>query len=185
MAARKRAAPKKAPKRKAAKAASSKTTATTSEVAKPAGYVFGRPSVYDPAMCERVIKYGEEGKSRAWIAAKLGITRGTLYEWMKSHPDFSDALDVAKLREQAWWEDAGQENMISDREGPSINAGLYNKQMASRFREDHAERHEVTGADGGPIATRDETPLDREAAARLFALAIAHAVANSSDKDDS
>ena len=32
-----------------------------------------------------------------------------------------------------------------------FNAALWHKNVASRFREDYADRKEVTGANGGPI----------------------------------
>jgi len=113
----------------------------------------GRPSMYDPEFCEIVLELGAEGKSKAQIAARLGINRDTLNEWTKIHPEFSVAVKNAQELALAWWEDAGQVNMA--RQG--FNATAYIFQMKNRFREDYRDvtAMEHTGKNGGPIETRD------------------------------
>src|SRR5690606_23308563 len=48
----------------------------------------GRPTKYDPAMCEQVIELGEAGKSKAQIARSLGVTRETIDIWAREHQEF-------------------------------------------------------------------------------------------------
>lgn len=116
---------------------------------KPEGYVFGRPTDYRPEYCERVIEWGRQGKSKTWMAAKIGVSRPTLLLWEKTHPDFSNAMEHAKALEQMWWEDAGQDGMVADK----FNSGVWSRSMAARFPHEWREttRQENTGADGGPI----------------------------------
>jgi len=114
---------------------------------KPAGFVFGRPTLYDPSYCEKVIEWGKLGKSVTWMAASLDVTKGTIYEWINTHQDFSDAIERAKVHCQLWWEDAGQSGMVADK----FNSAVWQKNMSARFRSDWAERQEHTGAEGGPI----------------------------------
>lgn len=111
----------------------------------------GRPTIYDPAHCERVIELGREGKSHAQIAAALDVARMTLYEWASRHPEFSDAITRAKDLAQAWFEDRGQAG-LSSRE---FNASLWAKQVSCRFREDYTDtsKQEISGPGGGPIPT--------------------------------
>ena len=107
----------------------------------------GRPSLYKPEYCERVIELGKEGCSPAEIASDLDVDRVTLIDWSRAHEDFSTALTRAKIHEQAWWERAGKSGMIADR----FNAQVWTKSVSARFKDDYSERREVTGAGGGPI----------------------------------
>ena len=109
----------------------------------------GRPSTYNPEFCERVIEYGKQGKSITWMAAELGVHKDSLYEWMKVHPEFSDAITQAKQYSQQWWEDAGQNGMLA----PGFNASVWSRSMAARFPEDWRENKgvELSGPNGGPM----------------------------------
>lgn len=99
----------------------------------------GRPSDYDPSYCDDVVEYGKQGKSRAWIAAELGICRQTLANWEAAHPEFLDATTRARLFSQQWWEDAGQSGMTSDK----FNATVWAKNMNCRFRDEWVDKQEV------------------------------------------
>lgn len=111
----------------------------------------GRPTDYDPSMCQEVIDLGRRGKSHAQIAADMGVSRSSLYLWAEQYPQFSDAMDEAYALSQAWWENAGQMGMLM----PGFNASVYNKQMANRFRKEHGDVSKVehSGPNGGPIPT--------------------------------
>ena len=107
----------------------------------------GRPSLYKPEYCEIAVELGKEGCSPAEIAAHFDVDRVTLIDWANAHDEFSTALMRAKIHEQAWWEKAGKSGMFADR----FNATVWAKSVSARFRDDYAERREVTGANGGPI----------------------------------
>ena len=98
---------------------------------KPAKRPVGRPSKYDPSFCERVIELGRLGKSRAYIASEINVSRETLDEWERDYPEFSDAMDEAMRHSQRWWEQAGQDGLTA---GPgSFNAAVWSRSMAARF----------------------------------------------------
>lgn len=122
----------------------------------------GRPTKYNASICEAVVGYGKSGKSRAWIAAELGICRQTMANWEKEHPEFLDATTRAGLYSQQWWEDAGQVGMISDK----FNASVWSKSMAARFPDDWRDitRSEHTGKDGAAI---EVVPSETEIARRV------------------
>ena len=107
----------------------------------------GRPSLYRPEFCERVIEMGALGKSLTQMAARLGVDKASVIRWREEHEDFRTALARAMTLSQDWWEERGQLG-VDDR---NFNATLYNKIVASRFREDYSERQEITGANGGAI----------------------------------
>jgi transposase len=52
----------------------------------------GRPSEYRPEMCEDVQKWTQEGIVNHEIAARLGITETTLYDWKNKYPEFSESF---------------------------------------------------------------------------------------------
>lgn len=78
------------------------------EIAAATPHPGGRPSKYDPAYCDQVIECLEQGASLTSFAAAIGVARSTINEWMKAHPEFSDACARAKAKCAAWWEDRGR-----------------------------------------------------------------------------
>jgi helix-turn-helix resolvase-like protein len=121
---------------------------------------IGRPSKYDPAMCETVLELGEQGKSKAQIAKALGVTRPTLDSWSDKHPDFLYALKAAKDLELAWWEDKGQAGL--DAGQGNFNATAFIFQMKNRFRSDYRDQqdhnHGVSDELGELLARIDAGP---------------------------
>lgn len=104
---------------------------------------MARPTVYKPSLCEKVVEYGKMGKSVAWMAAELGVSKQTLHNWTQEHPEFLDAFTRAKLESQRWWEDVGQEHVVARPGEGSLNAGVYARSMAARFPEDWRENKGV------------------------------------------
>jgi orotate phosphoribosyltransferase-like protein len=64
----------------------------------------GRPSKYKKQYCSKVIELFSEGKSVIQIAAELDVSRDTIYEWQKAHPEFSDSIKKGMTKSEAFWE---------------------------------------------------------------------------------
>lgn len=111
---------------------------------------IGRPSLYRPEYCERVLEMGMEGYSIAQMAATLGVDKASVYRWRDENADFRTALSKAMTAAQAWWERLGLEGMQNNKQ---FNALVWKISMQARFREDYTERkvQEITGANGGAI----------------------------------
>lgn len=124
---------------------------------------MARPTEYDPAYCERVIDYGRAGKSRAYMAAQLGVTRQTLHNWEAAHPEFLDAMDHARNLAQVWWEDKGQDGMSQQ----GFNASIWSRSMAARFPDDWREKQHVEHS--GAIDTSTKEQRDAAVAAAMRA----------------
>lgn len=92
-------------------------------------YVFGRPTIYDPAMCDVVIEKFGQGYSVCEVCVKLGIAQDTFYDWQKKYEDFSEAIRIGLTAAQAWWEQMSRNN-LSSRE---FNANLWSFNMKNRF----------------------------------------------------
>lgn len=56
----------------------------------------GRPTKYDPSFCDTIIELGREGKTKAHMAIDLNVSEDTIYEWLKVHPEFSEAMKRAE-----------------------------------------------------------------------------------------
>ena len=107
----------------------------------------GRPTLYRPEYCEKVIELGREGKSLVQMAAHFDVSRPTISEWASEHPEFSKALDRAKVHAQNWWENQAQTGMHAK----VFNSKIWEVSVRARFREDYTERKEVSGPNGGPM----------------------------------
>jgi hypothetical protein len=121
------------------------------EVTRP----VGRPSLYDPTYCEQAIELGKIGKSTEAIGAILGVGTATLYRWMDEHPEFREAIGIAKDMELYWWEEQAQAYMVENKESDRLNSGIWARSMAARFPKKYREstKTEITGADGAALLT--------------------------------
>lgn len=114
----------------------------------------GRPTVYDPSYCERLIRLAENGNSITQCAVKLGLDKTTLFVWAEKHPEFKTAMDMATEACKCWWEDMGMIGMVSDK----FNTGVWVRSMAARFRDEYVERRQTEIA--GEITERREITIN-------------------------
>lgn len=68
----------------------------------------GRPSKYDPAYCDEIVAFCEDGASLSSFAASIHVARSTLNEWAEQHPEFSEAVKAAKTKVAAWYDQAAR-----------------------------------------------------------------------------
>ena len=72
-----------------------------------------------------------KGFSKDVVAAKLGISRDTLYEWAKTHDDFSDSIKRGEAKSLYFWEKIGMDGMLGKIKG--FNATVWIFVMKNRF----------------------------------------------------
>ena len=94
-----------------------------------AKHAGGRPSLYRPEYCQRLIAWGKQGLSFESFASDVDVCVDTLYEWDQRHPEFSDAKKRASAYSRAWWERMGQSGMLAT--GFSSAVWIFN--MKNRF----------------------------------------------------
>lgn len=123
---------------------------------------MARPTIYDPSFCDTVLEMGAVGKSKAQMAAQLGVCRQTIENWCSQFPEFMDAITRARVLAQAWWEERARES-LGDR---NFNAALWAKSMSARFPDEYSDRSklELTGKDGGPVKIDDSQAATKMAA---------------------
>lgn len=122
---RKKQPTKKTPTRKKV---ATKKKATTRRTA-------GRPTktVYKKEYCDQIKEHMAEGLSFVTFASKIGISRSTLYEWVKKYPEFKEAKEQASLHNRIFWERLGIGIATGTMRG---NAAVWIFNMINRFPDD-------------------------------------------------
>ena len=72
----------------------------------------GRPSKYDASMGETVITCMSKGYIVDEVCSELGIHRDTFFEWLRTHPDFSDCYKKGRAAFSAFWTRAYKKVMM-------------------------------------------------------------------------
>lgn len=112
----------------------------------------GRPSLYDKAYCKAVIEHMSNGASVTSFAAEIGVARATINNWMSEHPEFLEAVNIAKAKCAAWWEKTGRA-LARDGGGNATLVIFGLKNMAGEdWREKQSIEH--SGPDGGAIPSK-------------------------------
>ena len=138
---RPKAAPKaaKGPQMKDAPPIATGDKLAKDEVEKLIARYRGRPTKFEPWMCDAVIAYGRLGWSKASMCAELMISRQTIDNWMADHPEFLGAMEIALLLSQQWWEHKGQDNLVTT----GFQGSVYSRSMSARFPQDWTERKDT------------------------------------------
>ena len=108
----------------------------------PAKHPGGRPSLYRPEYCERVIELGKEGKFLVEIACALDVTRPTLAYWSEEFPEFSTALMRAREESQRWWIEKGRNNVTLPKE-ITFQQSVWMRVMACGWPDDWVEKQRI------------------------------------------
>jgi len=120
----------------------------------------GRPTKYSDAYCNEVIQAGSQGLSLTAFAGVIGVSRDTISEWVKVHPEFSVACKVAQAKRTLFLETG---MLAVEATGPMVTARRF--ALANAAPEEWREKQEVAHSGSIDIATKEQ----REAAAAAFA----------------
>lgn len=97
----------------------------------PTGNPVGRPSLYKPEYCKMLLDHMEKGFSLEAFGGVVRVSRETLYEWQRVHPEFSDTVALGKTLCQLRWEEFGKDMMMGKVFGGSSTIYIFN--MKNRF----------------------------------------------------
>lgn len=81
----------------------------------------GRPSEYLPEYCQAVIEYMGQGYSLTAFAGNIRVARDTVYNWIKLHREFSDAVSRARSARVA----ALEVKLLRSRKGAETSAAMF------------------------------------------------------------
>jgi hypothetical protein len=127
---------------------------------------IGRPTKYESRFCGELEADMAEGYSVTAFAGKIGVSRQTIDDWTKAHPEFLEALSRAKAKRLRFWEQTGIAVASKGTGGPGaatvITFGLKNMGGDEWSAPD---KHEHAGPGGKdlPASTVNVLPTDKEA----------------------
>jgi len=90
----------------------------------------GQPTKYKPEYCAQLIEDMRHGYSFQAFADAVDVHIDTLYEWLKVHPEFSEAYKKAHAANLRFWEGAG----INGMNGNGFNAAVWMFNMKNRHK---------------------------------------------------
>lgn len=96
-------------------------------------------SKYDPAMCQTMIELGKEGASQKMIWSVLGISKATAASYKEKYPEFAEALDLALVHSQAYWERL----MLANVDNKNFNTRMVEVAVRGQFASDYKDRVDV------------------------------------------
>jgi len=88
-----------------------------------------------PEICNQVIELGKLGSSQKMIWSQIGISKSTAETWKKNHPEFAEALDLALVHAQAFWET----QLLANIENKGYNSRLAEIALRGQFQQDYRE----------------------------------------------
>lgn len=90
---------------------------------------IGRPTKYNPAMCDKIIELMSDGKSKTTACVELGIYLDACNAWEKKYKEFSAAVKRGEELCERWWVEAGRKNLWNKQ----FQAVLWMMNMSNRF----------------------------------------------------
>lgn len=58
---------------------------------------------YKPEYCEAVIEHMAQGDPLETFGATIDVSKMTLYNWIKKHPEFAESVEIGKVHCYKWW----------------------------------------------------------------------------------
>ena len=95
----------------------------------------GRPTKYKPEMCQKAIDFMTQGYSKEATAAHLDISEDSLYEYIKKHPEFSEAIKEGSLKSRLWWEKLGMGGAAGKLAGFNATAWIFNMKNRHNWKD--------------------------------------------------
>lgn len=112
----------------------------------------GRPSKYDVKFCQQLIDHMAQGYSFESFAGLCEVDRDTLYQWLKTNEEFSDAKKIGFEMNRRFWEKVGIDQAV---EGKG-NSTAYIFNMKNRFPSEWRDKQDLTlaGDPENPLVTK-------------------------------
>lgn len=94
---------------------------------------------YDPSMCDKMVEMGKLGKSQKMMWSELGISKSTANAYAKKHPEFAEALDLALVHSQAFWE----QQILMNLDNKQFNSRLAEIALRGQFQDTYRETRDT------------------------------------------
>ena len=90
-------------------------------------------------MCDTIIAMGKEGASQKMMWSQLGISKQTAENWKKKYAEFAEALDIALVHAQSYWET----QLLANVENKNFNSRLVEIALRGQFQQDYRESRDT------------------------------------------
>lgn len=90
---------------------------------------------FKPEMCDTLIEMGKQGASQKMMWSELGISKDVAENWKKKHPEFAEALGVALVHSQAFWE----RELLANVGNKAFNSRIAEIALRGQFPTDYKE----------------------------------------------
>ena len=133
----------------------------------------GRPASYDPSYCQAVIEDARVGFSLSAFAGGIEVSRQTITDWRKAHPEFDVACATAKVVRARFLEGGMMERDIP---APAMNARKF--ALVNCAEEDWRAESTIKHVGGDPasgdkpIQVMDVSDLSPEQLAALASIKV-------------
>ena len=108
---------------------------------------LGRPTDFRESFGEEIIQLMSTGLSLTAASAELGFHRQRVYEWIERHPDFADAIKLAKGKRLLKLE---KDLLNEDMPSPAITARIFALKNADPEEWTDKQIQQQEGPNGGP-----------------------------------
>lgn len=97
------------------------------------------PKKFEKSMCETLVEMGKTGASKKMMLAEIGISYSTAETFAKKHKDFAEAMDLALVHAQAYWE----REMLANVNNKAFNSRIAEIALRGQFPKDYREKVET------------------------------------------
>ena len=97
-----------------------------------------RKYIFKPEMCDELIELGKTGASQKMMFSAIGIPKHTAEDWKKKYPEFAEALDLATVHSQAYWE----REILANVNNKGFNSRLVEIALRGQHPTDYRETRE-------------------------------------------
>jgi len=109
----------------------------------------GRPTDFRPEFGEAILEAMDSGYTLTAAAATINVHRQRVYEWVKTHPEFADAVKLGQAKRQLFLEG----KLLNSAEGPKVTAAIFALKNANP--EEWRDKHEIDHS--GQVAINFQT----------------------------
>nr|BFD33633.1 hypothetical protein GTC16762_32520 [Pigmentibacter ruber] len=109
----------------------------TKKIKNPKG--SGRKKLFQEKYHEEIIQTMKKGQGVSFFAAKIGVSKQTIYNWINENVEFKESFEIAQTACQAFWENLALNNAVTAKG----NGNQIQYQMSKRFRDDYADSSQI------------------------------------------
>ena len=103
---------------------------------------------YKPEFCEQLVEHMSQGLSFRSFAGRIEVVRSTMYEWLKSQPEFAKAKSVGEDKRMMYYEQlasakaSGKKIQGFDHKRSDFRAIEF--MLKTQYHEEYSDKKDVT-----------------------------------------